>query len=69
MMLRRFAGHFEGPASVGGDDHPLTRGFDLACFSRPAGNAGMISGALEVEKLWKKGLQWFKMRHLSDRYS
>jgi len=24
-------------------DHPLSRGFDPARFSRPAGNAGMIS--------------------------
>jgi hypothetical protein len=26
-------------------------------------------GALEVEKLWKNGMKWFRMRHLSDRHS
>jgi len=43
MMLRRFAGHLEGPASGSDDASPVEQGFDSACFSRPAGSAGMIS--------------------------
>jgi len=36
-------------------DHPLTRGFDPASFSWPEGNAGMITRAMEIEKLRKYG--------------
>jgi hypothetical protein len=45
------------PAVVTAD--PLIRGFDPACCSWPAGNAGMISRspALGVEKLWKNGMK------------
>jgi len=55
MMLRIFAGHLEGPASVCGGRSPVDQGIHPAWPGRPAGTAGMISRALEIEKLWKYG--------------
>jgi hypothetical protein len=37
--------------------HPMTRDFDPAWSSPPAGTAGVISRALEFEKLWKYGMK------------
>jgi hypothetical protein len=39
-------------------DHPVTGGFIPQDFhARPAVPAGMVSRALEVEKLWKYGVK------------
>jgi len=57
MMLRNFAGHPEGPASICGAGSPRDRSFHPAGLLPGRQSAGRVSRALEVEKLWKYGVK------------